>query len=179
MRRPTAYVIAAAIACAASAGPGAYANAPPPPGPGVEETGWRLADGEVWTLVWGSEDGIAIACPEGKKTLEVYATPAWETGYATADGKVFDGSLETVSVTFGDKSFDATLVPKAKGMKDEDYFPVYAMPADADSVTAVMLATNAKVTLKSDPQQTREGEPDDGGAFDMFATTCAQINGLK
>jgi len=42
-----------------------------------------------------------------------------------------------------------------------------------------MLATNAAISLTSDVEQIRDGMPDTGGAFDMFATTCAQINGLK
>ncbi len=177
MHRPIAAGIV--LSALAALAPSAPANAPPPPTAEAERSGWRIDEGPVWTLRWGLDDGISIACPEGEKTLEIYATPAWETGYAMADGKVFDGPLDAATVSFGDKSFDAKLAPKGKDVKDEDYLPVYVLPADADSVSAVMLATNAKVTLKSDPEQTREGDPDESGAFDMFATTCAQINGLR
>jgi molecular chaperone GrpE len=51
---------------------------------------------------------------------------------------------------------------------------------DPDTVTAVMLANNARlVVTNQDGEQERGGEPNDTGAFDMFATTCAQINGLR
>jgi hypothetical protein len=151
------------------------ANAPPPqPEPGS----WRLGEGDVLMLEWGTDDPITLTCAEGKKTLEVYTAPAWETGYTMENGKVFEGPLETVVVSFGKTTFEATLVPKAPGQTDDDYFPTYTLPANADTVTAVMLADNMTVTLKADGQ-VREATPDTTGAFDMFATTCAQINGLR
>jgi len=154
----------------------ALANVPPPqPGP----EGWRLGESDVLTLEWGADDGIAIICPEGKKVLEITATPQWETGYTMENGKIFDGSLDEVTVSFGKVTFPATLVPKAADQKEEDYFPTYTLAATTDSVTAIMLADNVTITLKSDPDQVREGTPDASGAFDTFATTCAQINGLK
>jgi hypothetical protein len=149
----------------------AIANAPPPVDPGPPQA-WSLLDGETMTLAF-AEDGIQIACPEAKKELRITVAPAWEVGYGKPDGTTFEGPTDKVTVSFGDKSFEAV---QDASLKDE---VVYVMPADADSVTAVMLATNAKVTLASDPQQTREGIADESGSFDMFATTCAQINGLK
>jgi len=54
------------------------------------------------------------------------------------------------------------------------------LPANADTVTAVMMANNARlVVTNQDGEQERGGAPDDTGAFDTFATTCAQINGLR
>jgi len=35
------------------------------------------------------------------------------------------------------------------------------------------------VVTNQDGEQERGGAPDDTGAFDTFATTCAQINGLR
>lgn len=148
------------------ASPAALANAPPPAPPA-----WEVdLDGDM-TLAFG--DDIRISCPEAKKQLRVTIAPAWEVGYGKDDGTTFTGPTDKVSVTFGDKTFPAV---QDAAVKDE---AVYVLAADADSVTAVMMATNAKVTLTSDPQQIREGQSDDSGAFDMFATTCAQINGLK
>jgi len=60
------------------------------------------------------------------------------------------------------------------------FSPVYLLPANADTVTAVMMANNARlVVTNQDGEQERGGAPDDTGAFDTFATTCAQINGLR
>lgn len=165
----------AAMLCAATAS----ANAPPPPNAEEKAPAWTLGEGPILTLSWGTEDGIAIVCPEAAKTLIVSATPAWETDYTMDNGKVFEGPLDEVIVSFGKETFPATLVPKPADMKDEDYFVSYSLPANADTVTAIMLADNITVTLKADPQQSREGTPDASGAFDSFATTCAQINGLK
>jgi len=131
-------------------------------------------DGD-FALVYGdgTEDLITIACPEGKKELRVSFNPAWETGYTKADGTVFNGPFDKAIVTFDDKAFEGV---QDTSVKDGT---VYVVKADADSVTAVMLATNAAISLTSDVEQIRDGMPDTGGAFDMFATTCAQINGLK
>ncbi len=140
----------------------AAANAPPPPV--AQPAEWSVSMEEDLTLAFGTPDAatISISCPEGLKQLRISAAPAWEAG-----------PTDKVTVTFGDKSFAAVQDP---AIKDEMN---YVLAADADSVTAVMLATNAQIALASDPQQTREGTADTGGAFDMFATTCAQINGLR
>ena len=51
------------------------------------------------------------------------------------------------------------------------------LPADADTVTAIMLNNGIKVTLRSDGQF-RVGQETIEGDANLFATTCAQINGL-
>lgn len=151
----------------------AAANAPPPPV--AQPAEWSVSMEEDLTLAFGTPDAatISISCPGGLKQLRISAVPAWEVGYGKPDGTTFTGPTDKVTVTFGDKSFAAVQDP---AIKDEMN---YVLAADADSVTAVMLATNAQIALASDPQQTREGTADTGGAFDMFATTCAQINGLR
>jgi hypothetical protein len=43
-----------------------------------------------------------------------------------------------------------------------------------------MMANNIRLSMtNADGEQERVGVPVDNGAFDMFATTCAQINGLR
>lgn len=165
MRRLALSTLAAALTAGT-----ALANAPPAPNDPPQV--WSMPDGETMVLAFGG-DGIQIACPEAKKELRISIAPAWEVGYGKPDGTVFEGPTDKVTVSFGDKNFEAV---QDASLKDE---VVYVMPADADSVTAIMLATNATVALASDPQQTREGVADETGNFDMFATTCAQINGLK
>ena len=148
----------------------AIANAPPPDM--AEPTEWDADTvGEDWTLSFGED--IAIACPEAKKQLRVTIAPAWEVGYGKPDGTTFEGPIDKVTVKIGDKSF--TAVQDAKVTDSV----VYVLPADADSVTAIMLADNIEVILAADPQQTRAGEPSTDGTLDVFATTCAQINGLR
>ncbi len=168
MPRPTLAALAALLT-----GP-ALANVPPPATP-PQPFAWDVGMEEELSLDYGNDDdaAISILCPEGMKQLRISVTPAWEVGYGKPDGSVFNGPTDKITVSFGDKTFEAVQDPS---MQEE---MSYVMTADADSVTAVMLAKNAKVTLASDAEQTREGTSDEGGAFDMFATTCAQINGLK
>jgi hypothetical protein len=135
---------------------------------------WRVTDDAVWTLAAGEEPSVVVRCAEGKGTLVINVIPAWEEGYGTADGGVFAGPYDKVLVKIGDKTFDAMEDPAAAS---EDYDRAYSMPADADTVTAIMLGDNITVTLAADGQE-RSGTVDTTGAFDMFATTCAQINGL-
>lgn len=161
-----------AAACAATLlGAPALANIAPPHT--VWEPAWDadVIDGD-WALSFS--ESIVIACPEAKKQLRITIAPAWEVGYGRDDGTVFNGPTDKVTVKFGDASFEAV---QDSAIKDQS---VYVLPADADSVTAIMRATNAEIILASDPQQARKGLADDeGGSFDVFATTCAQINGLK
>lgn len=161
--------LAFAAAAALLATP-AIANAPPPH---VVEApaSWDVAMEHDLTLVFGDYENpsISIACPEGLKQLRISATPAW----SQADGAAVNGPTDKITLTLGDKSFEAVQDPEINNAM------AYVLKADADSVTAVMMAKNAKIALASDPQQTREGTEDTGGAFDMFATTCAQINGLR
>ena len=166
MRRLILASVAAALAAST-----ALANAPPPAIMPVANPVWGAdQSGDDWTLTFGED--ISIACPEAKKQLRITLAPAWEVGYGKPDGTVFDGPIDKVTVTLGDKTFEATQDPALKET-------VYVMPADADSVTAIMMATNVKVELTSDAQQVREGTADEAGTFDLFATTCAQINGLR
>ncbi|MBL9012213.1 MAG: hypothetical protein JNL56_13645 [Alphaproteobacteria bacterium] len=174
MRLPTALTLASASLLPLSAA--ALANAPPPP-PGMEAPApqWEIEDSPVLALRYGTDGDVRIACEEGQKTLRVSIVPDWERGYGKDDGTVFDGPYDKATVTFGDKSFPAVLDPKPA---DDGTGTTYVLPADADTVTAIMLGTNAKIVLDADAQ-VREGTPDTSGAFDMFATTCAQINGLR
>ncbi len=169
MRNLTATLAVVATAMLVSAP--VLANAPPPP---VESpAGWEIEDTPVWALRYGDGD-VRIACEEGAKTLRVSIAPDWERGYGKDDGTVFDGPYDKAAIQLGDKTFEGTLAAPT----DDGIGTTYLLPADADTVSALMLGNNAKVTLKSDAQ-TREGSPDASGAFDMFATTCAQINGLR
>lgn len=153
----------------------AYANAPPPP-PGEAEPalGWEIEDGPVWALRYGPDGGVRVACAEGAKTLRVSIAPDWERGYGKGDGTVFDGPYDKAAIKLGDTSFEGALAAPT----DDGIGTTYVLPANADTVTALMLGNNVTVTLPADGQ-TRQGEPDTTGAFDMFATTCAQINGLR
>lgn len=154
----------------------ASANAPPPVSP-PPPPGWDVSMEEDMTLFFGTyeDQAISISCPEGLKQLRIAVAPAWEVGYGKPDGTTFNGPIDKITVTFGDKSFEAAQDPAIPTSSELSY----VLKADADSVTAVMMAKNAKIALTSDPQQVREGTADTEGTFDMFATTCAQINGLR
>jgi hypothetical protein len=161
-------------ACQPAAAPAV--EAPPAPvaeaaGPddGAQALVWALSPSPVLTLAFGG-DGLSIACEEAKGVMRIFFAPAWEK----------EGPFDKAVVHFGDKSFPVTI--DAAAMKDDNdkYSPVYLLPADADTVTAVMLANNARlVVTNQDGEQERSGTLDETGAFDMFATTCAQINGLR
>lgn len=133
----------------------------------VEAAAWDVELSPVLALKWGS-DGLSISCEEAKGVLRLSFEPAWEKG----------GPFDNAVVHFGDKSFPVT-IDTAAGTPDANR-PIYVLPANADTVTAVMLATNARLVVSNqDGEQERGGEPTDNGSFDMFATTCAQINGLR
>ena len=170
MRFPTVLILAGALPLSAAA----FANAPPPMAE-PDAPQWEVEDSPVLALRFGPDGDVRIACEEGQKTLRVSIAPDWERGYAKDDGSVFDGPYDKATVTFGDKSFPATLEPKPT---DDGIGTTYLLPADADTVTAIMLGANARIALDADGQ-VREGTPDTDGAFDMFATTCAQVNGLR
>lgn len=135
---------------------------------------WHLPEAEVLTLAAGEDPSVVVTCPEAEGRLDVTVVPAWEENYGTEDGGTFTGPYDKVTITVGDQSFEAVEDPAAA---TEDFDRVYTLPADADTVTAIMLGDNILVTLTSDGQE-RTGTVDTAGAFDMFATTCAQINGL-
>jgi hypothetical protein len=140
-------------------------------GPDVaaEASGWDVSLTPILTLASGG-DNLSIACEEAKGVMRLSFAPAWEK----------EGPFDKAVAYFGDTSFPVTI--DAAAMKDEfdRYRPVYLLPANADTVTAVMMANNARlVVTNKDGEQERAGTPTDSGAFDMFATTCAQINGLR
>jgi len=135
---------------------------------------WQLPEGDLLTLAAGDDPGVIVTCPEAEGRLDFAVVPAWEEGYGTTDGGTFTGPFDKVSVQIGDKTFEAVEDPAAA---TGDYDRVYTMPADADTVTAIMLGDNITVTLIADGQE-RSGTVDTTGALGMFATTCAQINGL-
>jgi hypothetical protein len=139
------------------------------PDDGAQARVWALSTSPVLTLASGG-DGLSIACEEARGVMRIFFAPAWEK----------EGPFDKAVVHFGDASFPVTI--DAAAMKDESdlYRPVYLLPADADTVTAVMLANNARlVVTNQDGEQERSGTVDEAGVFDMFATTCAQINGLR
>ena len=134
-----------------------------------EAMGWDVSPSPVLTLAFGG-DGLSIGCEEAKGVLRLSFEPAWEK----------EGPFDKAVVHFGDKSFPVTIdTSVAAGAADANR-PHYVLPANADTVTAVMLANNARlVVTNQDGEQERGGATDETGAFDMFGTTCAQINGLR
>jgi hypothetical protein len=139
-----------------------------PPLP-AQTKGWQVNDQPVWELTQVIGDqGLAIACPEAKKQLQISFFPAWE----------LDGPFDQAVLTIGDKSFDVSPDKSAPKQGPEASRPVYLLEANAETVTALMMGDNVALKLK-DGSQDRTGAPDASGAFDMFATTCAQINGLR
>ena len=139
------------------------------PDDGAAPMAWDLSASPVLTLAFGG-DGLSIACEEAKGVMRIFFAPAWE----------MEGPFDRAIVHFGDKSFPVTIDATAVKEERDKYSPVYLLPANADTVTAVMLANNARlVVTNQDGEQERGGEPNETGAFDMFATTCAQINGLR
>jgi hypothetical protein len=138
-----------------------------PPAPPAEEAGWRVSSDGPWRLEWRQGDAeLAVTCEEGKKELRFSFEPAWE----------LDGPFENARVTIGDMTVEAKADPAS--LAADKWRPVYVVPANADTVTALMTGTTLKIAL-ADGSQERAAEPDAAGNFDMFATTCAQINGLK
>lgn len=135
----------------------------------VEATGWDVSLSPVLTLAVGG-DGLSIACEEAKGVMRISFQPAWEK----------EGPFDKAVVHLGDKAFPVTIDAAAMKEDVDRYRPVYLLPANADTVTAVMMANDARlVVANQDGEQERGGSPNDTGAFDMFATTCAQINGLR
>ena len=154
---------------AAETAPAVEAPAPAGPDAPVEAASWDIYVTPVLALTWGS-DGLSIACEEAKGVLRLSFEPAWEK----------DGPFDKAVVHFGDKSFPVAIDTSAVAGDPDRNRPVYVLPANADTVTAVMLANNARLVVSNqDGEQERGGEPDTSGSFDMFATTCAQINGLR
>lgn len=133
---------------------------------------WGVGMEEDMTLLYGTYDDplIAISCPEGLKQLRIAVVPAWEAGPAEAASK---GSADKVTVTFGDKSFEAVQDPETPSEMS------YVLTADVSTLAAIKQATNARITLAADPHQAREGSEDLRGAFDLFSTTCAYMNELR
>jgi hypothetical protein len=137
---------------------------------------WMLAEGEVLTLLAGEDPTVVVTCPEARARLDITVIPAWEEGYATADGGTFAGPYDKVDVRIGTTTVPAVEDPAATAASPYGGRS-YTLPADADTVTAIMLGDNITVTLTSDGQE-RSGMIDSEGVLNLFATTCAQINGL-
>jgi hypothetical protein len=166
--------LAGLSACQPATAPVAEAHAAPVvetagPDYGAAPMKWDVGLSPILTLAFGG-DGLSIACEEAKGVMRISFAPAWEK----------EGPFDKAVVHFGDTSFPVTIGATAmKGGMDR-YSPVYLLPANADTVTAVMMTNNARlVVTNQDGEQERGGAPDDTGAFDTFATTCAQINGLR
>lgn len=169
-------VVAAAVmaslgACQPAAAPvveTVEAEVPAPAAP--EQTAvpeWDVSLDPVLALAIGG-DGLTITCEEAKGVLRVSFETAWEK----------EGPFDKATLHLGDKAFPVTIDASASAA--DKYRPVYVLPANADTVTAVMMANNARlVVTNQDGEQERGGTPTDNGSFDMFGTTCAQINGLR
>lgn len=166
--------IAGLSACQPAAAPVAEAPAAPVtetagPDDGAAPMAWDLSASPVLTLAFGG-DGLSIACEEAKGVMRISFAPAWEK----------EGPFDKAVIHLGDKSFPVAIDAEAMKEGVDRFRPVYLLPANADTVTAVMMANNARlVVTNQDGEQERGGEPNDTGAFDMFATTCAQVNGLR
>jgi hypothetical protein len=170
----SATALLAACQPAAAPSPTADAAAPSavssdgPPLP-AQTKGWEVQGDPVLELTQVIGDqSITVACPEAKRQLQISFFPAWE----------LDGPFDNAVIAIGDKSFDVSPDKTAPKQGPEASRPIYLLEANADTVTALMLGDNIALKLK-DGSQDRTGKPDASGAFDMFATTCAQINGLR
>ena len=146
----------------------AETDAPSPAAPEQLATPeWDVSLDPVLALSVGG-DGLTIGCEEAKGVLRVSFEPAWEK----------EGPFDKATLHLGDKAFPVTI--DASASTADKYRPVYVLPANADTVTAVMMANNARlVVTNQDGEQERGGTPTENGSFDMFGTTCAQINGLR
>ena len=134
-----------------------------------EGSGWEVSLSPVLTLAVGG-DGLSIACEEAKGVMRISFAPAWEK----------EGRFDKAVVHFGAASFPVTIDAAAMKEDIDRYRPVYLLPANPDTVTAVMMANTARLVVANQAgEQERGGASDDTGAFDTFATTCAQINGLR
>jgi len=173
-RNVLALVAIAGLSACQPAAPVAEAPAAPVaetagPDDGAAPMAWDLSASPVLTLAFGG-DGLSIACEEAKGVMRISFAPAWEKEWP------FDKAV----IHFGDRSFPVAIDADAMKEDVDRFRPVYLLPANADTVTAVMMASNARLVVNNqDGEQERGGEPNDTGAFDMFATTCAQINGLR
>jgi hypothetical protein len=153
--------------------PAATAPAAEPAAPAPTNDVAPAAAPSAWTLALdpltlsAPDDGLTLVCEEAKKTLRLSFQPAWEK----------DGPFDIATVQLGDKSFAPAIDVAASADRSR---PIYILPADADTVTAVMLANTLTLTVNNnDGEQQRSGPVDTDGVFDQFATTCAQINGLR
>lgn len=164
--------IASLSACQPAAAPAVETVETEAPAPAAPEQAaapeWDVSLDPVLALTVGG-DGLTITCEEAKGILRVSFEPAWEK----------EGPFDKATLHLGDKTFPVTIDATAKDAPDK-YRPVYVLPANADTVTAVMMANNARlVVTNQDGEQERGGTPTDNGSFDTFGTTCAQINGLR
>ena len=168
-RNVLALVAIAGLSACQPAAPAAPVAETAGPDDGAAPMAWDLSASPVLTLAFGG-DGLSIACEEAKGVMRISFAPAWEK----------EGSFDKAVIHFGDKSFPVAIDADAMKEDVDRFRPVYLLPANEDTVTAVMMTSNARLVVNNqDGEQERGGEPNDTGAFDMFATTCAQINGLR
>lgn len=169
-----ASVAVALAACAPPRPAPKAAEQPAPAAAAVEaeaapavESGWTVPEGGVWRLVFQKgERKMTLQCEEGRRELRLTFFPAWTGEGPFMNAKIKIGALEVPA-----KADPRTAL-------ESQFRPAYVIPANAETVTAVMMADNVSLSLP-DGSQTRSGDPDASGAFDLFATTCAQINGLR
>lgn len=140
-------------------------NAAAAPAPAAS---WSMPDGDVLRLDYTAGDvRLRIDCPEGRKQLTISAAPL-------PPGEALPLQARG-AVTLGAKTYPVTFV---QGAGDMTTGIVASIKADADSVTALMMAETITVTL-AQPAARWTSAPAQNGEFDIAGTTCAQINGLR
>jgi hypothetical protein len=131
----------------------------------AKQGSWEMLDGDFDSITYS--DGttkISLKCAEAAHTLVITASPG---APAMLSGDT------PATVILGKESFSATV--KA-GAHTTDVL-VATLPANATTVTALMFGDNITLKLAA-PEVERTGKPSDTGVFDLFATTCRQVNGL-
>lgn len=163
------FVSAALLACAPEGGAPNAAPTPsaaPPTNSSAPKSSWNASDENFDQITYKDANAeLSVTCEETKKTLVVTAAPG-PAQPLTRDTQV--------TVLLGSEAFTAT----AKAGPETSKAIAVTLPANATTVTALMLANNVTVRL-TDPALERTGAPTDTGAFDIFGTTCAQVNGLR
>ncbi len=148
--------------------PGAMSDGPPAAN---APEGWTVTGDDPMTLAFAQGDlEFAVACALGTKDLRIRFAPAWEIPCGVTP------DAGAVKVVIGAKTFDAQA--DAASLKENAFRPVYVLAANADTVRAFMTANTLGLRLQTGEQE-RMSDADATGAFDRFAASCAQINGLK
>ncbi len=116
---------------------------------------WRLGESDVLTLEWGADDGIAIVCPKARRSWRSprprngrRATP-WRTARSsTPAGRVTVTSARSPSPP----RWSRKRRPEGRGL-----LPDLHLGRDRGLGNGDHAADNVTITLKSDPDQVREG----------------------